>query len=147
MSEIQPTDDRPILTRIFFSPNEYRLRAGWRLLLQTLLLFAFGIIIGTIGILLRSFLNESLTVIWDEFIEFLIFTSSIYVARRWLDKQSFESLGLKLSGQTFIDILTGIGISFVQLGFIYALMASLGWLTFQGFAWQFDPIHVVIAGG
>ena len=146
MSESQPTPDRPVLDRIFFSPDEPRLRAGWRLLIQTLLLLIFGLIIGTVGIFVSRFLNESLTIIWNQIIEFLIFTSSIYVARRWLDKRSFESLGLKLDGQTLIDILTGIGISFVQMGFIYALMVGLGWLTFQGFAWQVDPSNVVIAG-
>src|ERR1041384_5332843 len=116
MSEMQSQQDHSLATRIFFSPDEPRLRAGWRLLLQTLLLLIFGVIIGTIGILIGRFLNESLTIIWDQIIEFLIFTSSIYVARRWLDKRSFESLGLKLDGRTLIDIITGIGISFVQMG-------------------------------
>ncbi len=146
MSEIQPKQERSLPARIFFSAEEHRLRAGWRLLIQTLLLLVFATIIGSVGIFIGSFLNESLTIIWDQIIEFLIFTSSVYVARRWLDKRSFESLGLKLDGQTFIDILAGIGISFVQMGFIYVLMVGLGWLTFQGFAWQFDPINVVIIG-
>ncbi len=51
---------------------------------------------------------------------------------------------MKLSRQTWIDILAGIGITFVQMGFIYIVMLGLGWLTFTGFAWQFDPINVVV---
>ncbi|HLO31964.1 MAG TPA: type II CAAX endopeptidase family protein [Anaerolineales bacterium] len=144
MSEIQPNPDRSLLDRIFFSPAERRLRAGWRLLIQTILLFVFGTIIGIAGGLLGGFLRGPLSLIWGQIIEFLIITSSVYVARRWLDKRSFESLGLKLDGQTLPDILTGIGITFLQMGFIYILMAGLGWLTFQGFAWQFDPISMVI---
>ena len=66
------------------------------------------------------------------------------MARRWLDKRSFESLGLKLDQHTLVDILAGIGITFVQMGFIYVLMLALGWLTFEGFAWEFDPINVVV---
>jgi membrane protease YdiL (CAAX protease family) len=61
-----------------------------------------------------------------------------------LDKRSFESLGLQLSKQVPIDILAGISIAFVQMGFIYIVMLALGWLTFKGFAWEFDPIQVVI---
>ena len=45
ISEIQPSSERSILARIFLSPDERRLRAGWRLLLQTILFFLFGTIL------------------------------------------------------------------------------------------------------
>jgi membrane protease YdiL (CAAX protease family) len=73
-----------------------------------------------------------------------VITGSVYIARRWLDKRSFESLGLKLNRQALFDTLAGIGITFVQMGFIYFVVFSLGWLTFEGFAWQFDPINTVV---
>ena len=148
MAEIQPTKQRSFLRRIFLSPEEPRLRAGWRLLIQTFLLilfiFVFGALIGLIGILLGQFLNESF--VWNQIAELLAVTGSVYVARRWLDKRSFASLGLQLDKRTLLDILAGIGITFVQMGFIYVVMLSLGWLTFEGFAWQFDPISAVITG-
>lgn len=143
MSEIQPTHDRSILARIFLSPNEPRLRAGWRLLIQTILLVLFGAVISIASSFLGP-LNGSL--LWSQILNFIIITSSVYVARRWLDKRSFESLGLKLDKHTLLDVLAGIGITFVQMGFIYLLMLGLGWLTFEGFAWEFDPINVVISG-
>lgn len=143
MSEIQPTQDRSILARIFLSPEEPRLRAGWRLLIQTILLVLFGIVVSVAGGLLGP-LSGSL--LWSQILNFIIITGSVYVARRWLDKRSFESLGLKLDKHTLLDILAGIGITFVQMGFIYILMLGLGWLTFEGFAWEFDPINVVISG-
>lgn len=141
MSEIQVRPERSLLAKIFLSPDESRLRAGWRLLIHTLLMFVFGLIFGGIAALL-GLLN--LGSIGGQILNFLVITSSVYVARRWLDKQSFESLGLKLDGRTLPDILAGIGITFVQMGFIYVLMLGLGWLTFEGFAWEFDPVNVVI---
>jgi uncharacterized protein len=143
MSELQPRQERSMLARIFISPDQPRLRAGWRLLLHTVLLFLFGIIVSIVAGLV-GFVDESFTSIWNQILNFIVVTGSVYVARRWLDKKSFESLGLKLSPQTLIDILAGIGITFVQMGFIYILMLGLGWLTFEGFAWEFDPINVVI---
>lgn len=143
MYEIQPIQDRSILARIFLSPNEPRLRAGWRLLIQTILLVLFGAVISIASSFLGP-LNGSL--LWSQILNFIIITGSVYVARRWLDKRSFESLGLKLDKHTLLDVLTGIGITFVQMGFIYILMLSIGWLTFEGFAWEFDPINVVISG-
>ena len=143
MSEIQPRQERSILAQIFLSPDEPRLRAGWRLLLQTLLMLVFGTIIGAIALALGILDLDS---IWGQVLNFLIITGSVYVARRWLDKRSFESLGLKLDRHTLIDLLAGIGITFVQMGFIYVVMLSLGWLTFEGFAWEFDPVNVVVMG-
>jgi uncharacterized protein len=145
MAEIQPLQERSILARIFISPDQPRLRAGWRLILQTVLLFLFGIVIAVVAGFAGS-VDESLTSIWNQILNFLVITGSVYVARRWLDKQSFESLGLKLNTQTLSDLLAGIGITFIQMGFIYILLLGLGWLTFEGFAWQFDPINVVITG-
>ncbi|HEX5944067.1 MAG TPA: type II CAAX endopeptidase family protein [Anaerolineales bacterium] len=141
MFEIQSRQERSFIAKIFLSPDEPRLRAGWRLLIQTLLMFVFGLILGGIAALL-GLLN--LGSIGGQILNFLVITSSVYVARRWLDRRSFESLGLKLDGQTLLDIFAGIGITFVQMGFIYVLMLGLGWLTFEGFAWEFDPVSVVI---
>ena len=30
------------------------------------------------------------------------------------------------------------------MGLIYLLMAGLGWITFEGFAWEFDPVSLVL---
>src|SRR5512134_1104225 len=144
MSEIQPKRERSILAWIFVSPDEPRLRAGWRLLIQTFLIFVFGAIITIVGGFFGRFFEGSIASIWNQLINFLVITISVYVARTWLDKRSFESLGLKLDHQTLPDILAGIGITFVQMGFIYVVMLTLGWLTFEGFAWEFDPVSVVI---
>ncbi len=145
MADMRRKPARSFLGNIFLSPEEPRLRAGWRLLLQTLLLFLFGMVFGIVAILLGG-LPESLGPLVGQILNFFIITASVYVARRWLDKRSFESLGLQLDKHTLLDLLAGIGITFVQMGFIYLLMLGLGWLTFEGFAWDVDPIQTVIVG-
>ena len=141
LQDLPPTEKRNVFAWIFISADEPRLRAGWRLLIQTLLLFLFGaivfIIMGVIGLASGSLFVDQIT-------NLILITGSVYVARRWLDKKSFESLGLTLNRQTLIDILAGIGITFIQMGFIYIAMLGLGWLTFTGFAWQFDSMKVVV---
>jgi uncharacterized protein len=142
MTDLQPTQNRSVLSRIFISPDEPRLRAGWRLLLQTVLL----IVISIIATLIASFFSPNIggSLIAGQLIELIAVTGSVYIARRWLDKRSFVSLGLELNRWTFVDILVGVVITFVLMGFIYVLMSVLGWLTFKGFAWQFDPISIVV---
>ncbi|MEO5887836.1 MAG: type II CAAX endopeptidase family protein [Anaerolineales bacterium] len=147
MSENTPARERSILANIFVSPDEPRLRAGWRLLIQTIMFILFGVIISIVAVLLGfDFGNVQAATIFEQVLNIVAVTGSVYVARRWLDKKSFESLGLKLDQRALVDVLAGIGIAFVQMGFIYILMLGFKWLTFEGFAWEFDPINEVIVG-
>jgi hypothetical protein len=141
--EFIPTPKRNLFAWIFVSSDEPRLRAGWRLLIQFLLYIVLSVVLFIIASGLG--LGGSIASILDQIINLVAVTGSVYIARRWLDKKSFESLGLKLNQQSFTDILAGIGITFVQMGFIYVVMFGLGWLTFTGFAWEFDPISTVIS--
>src|SRR5215207_1592784 len=137
MSDMQPAQERSILTNIFLSPGEPRLRAGWRLLIQTVMFLLFGVIIFIVASLLGFDPGSGSTAsIFEQVLNLLAVTGSVYLARRWLDKRSFESLGLKWDHRALVDVLAGIGIAFVQMGFIYILMLALKWLTFEGFAWE-----------
>ena len=51
-----------------------------------------------------------------------------------------------MSRQAVFDVLAGIGIVFLQWGFIYGIMSSMGWVTFEGFAWEYDTPGTVLAG-
>jgi hypothetical protein len=85
-----------MIKSIFISAEEPRLRAGWRLLLQTLIMLLFtgalGILVGLLyhiqPIPLDSFLFEMV-------MSMVIYTGSVFVARCWLDRRSIVSLGLK----------------------------------------------------
>ncbi|MCC6500529.1 MAG: CPBP family intramembrane metalloprotease [Anaerolineales bacterium] len=141
------------LNRIFFSDDEPRLRAGWRLAFQSSgMFFAFACLGVPVFVIYFFFdptsaftkrITPSLFLL-STVVETIAFTASIFLARRFLDKRSIESLGLKVNRQAFFDALAGIGITFLQMGFIYLVMYSLGWITFNGFAWEVDPLGKVI---
>jgi membrane protease YdiL (CAAX protease family) len=143
MSENQPIPKRSFIARIFISQDEPRLRAGWRLLLQTLLMIIVSIPISIVTTLIKFNGNELLP---GQIIELVIFASSIYIARRFLDKRSFVSLGLQVNKQAFVDISIGIAITFVMMGLIYVAEVAAGWLTFENFAWQTESTTNVIFG-
>ncbi len=145
MSEIQPAQERSTLARIFLSPDEPRLRAGWRLLIQTVLYLVLQVLFFLILIIFSGPIGPSAHSIPLQILNFLATTISVFAARLWLDKRSMESLGLKLDSHTWLDLLAGIAISLVQMGFIYVAMLALGWLTFEGYAWEIDPIGIVIS--
>jgi uncharacterized protein len=141
---------RPLFARVFLSPEELRLRAGWRLLVQSLLtlgfLLAFSLpiaiallLFGTAGLrqLQTSLLLNSL-------ISFLGIVSSVWLARRVLDRRSFASLGLTVSSAAARDLVIGIGITAVMMGAILVLELMAGWTRIEGWAWQALPVHRVV---
>ena len=149
MTEIQSSNNRNLLKRIFISPDEMRLRAGWRLLIQTILMIVLFIITGIflaffIQIFFGGKINSQINLFLSQVIEFIVFLTSIYITRRFVDKRSFISLGLVPGRQAIIDLLAGIGITFLMMGMIYLIMLSAGWLKFEEFAWEVESVSSVL---
>ncbi len=145
-SETTPIAKRPIWAIIFLSPSEPRLRAGWRLLIQSILLLLLTVCIGLPLIipLLGFDLDFTAGMLLNQVIEVVAITISVFLARRFLDKRSFVSLGLKLNKRVLFDLLAGILITGLMMGLIYLVMWSLGWISFEGFAWQTQPANRVV---
>jgi len=135
-----------LLASIFLSPEERRLRAGWRLLLQTILSV---IIVAILSLLLTLIPPGSTTVattvtVVSDLVLTLGITLSIFLARRFLDQRSIASLGLTFNRYTLPDLLFGIGAMGVVMGLIYLAETLLGWVRFEGFAWQTQPLSEVL---
>ncbi len=128
------------IKRIFISPAELRLRAGWRLLLQTLLMGVIAFALGFAYLALpETWQRGGAGLMLNQFAELVVITLSVYLARRFLDRRSFISLGVKFDRQAWRDLGWGILITGVMMGLIYLLEWAFGWVTFHGFAWQFEP--------
>lgn len=137
-TNIQPK--RPFLAVIFLSPDEPRLRAGWRLLVQTLAMFAFAIPLSLLVFISMLAIGNQWQLLIGQIAELIILTASIFLARRFIDRRSISSLGLRVDIFAAKDILAGIGITFVIMALIFVAMSAVGWLTFEGFAWQTEPV-------
>jgi membrane protease YdiL (CAAX protease family) len=130
---------RPILARIFLSPEERRLRAGWRLIIQSILQFILSFLISLPLQVLVAMIPPLGWVLNEPLFNLLAITASIYLARRWLDRRSFSSLGLKWNTQAGQDVLFGIVLTALMMGLIFLAEWAFGWLEFDGFAWQVMP--------
>jgi membrane protease YdiL (CAAX protease family) len=140
MDESTPPN-RTWLQRFFISTTENRLRAGWRLLGQGLLMLVSVAVFGGLG----SYLLGSLENI--SFASFLLLTSliislaitlSIFIARRFLDRRTFTSLGLQGNKQALFDLLFGFALTGLMLGLIFLVEWAFGWLEVESFAWQVE---------
>jgi len=150
MAELKPAQERSFLKKFFLSPDEPRLRAGWRLLIQTILLilfaFCIGIPVGLLALISGLKLTDPLFLTLSEFIEIFAVTLSVFLARKFLDKRTFSSLGLKFDRWTALDIFVGIAIPLFSMGLIYLIEWGMGWLTVDGFAWETDDLLTVVGG-
>ena len=128
------------LQSIFYSPSEKRFRAGWRVLLQLILLGLFVCII-SFPVFWFS-VGQSSTWIMGFFTLAGCFaiTVSVFYARRFIDKRSFVSLGISLKGLWIKDIAAGVGISFLMVGLMFAIGNVLNWIKIDGMAWTNDGI-------
>jgi membrane protease YdiL (CAAX protease family) len=124
------------LAKLFISPDEPRLRAGWRLLGHFFLLFVSLIIVSIPFALLGNFV-PGLDILVNEYSALVVsVTISIYWARRILDKRSFRSLGLIWNSQAGKDVAIGIAVAATMMGLIFVTEWGVGWLEFEGFAWE-----------
>jgi membrane protease YdiL (CAAX protease family) len=130
-----------LFKKVLLSPDEPRLRAGWRLLAQLLLL------------LFVSLPAAILLVFWPAGIGFELIIGngmpivvSVFIARRIFDRRSFRSLGLHLNRQAGRDVLLGVGIAVLQTSLVFFLELAFGWLKVEGFAWQQQSSLTVLQG-
>jgi hypothetical protein len=132
MTEAQ-TESRSIIARIFLSPEEKRLRSGWRLLGFFLISGISFTIFGALAsfILLRVLGSNAGENSLFFILQAVAITAAIYLSRRLLDRRSFASLGVRWDGQAVRDTLVGIGIAAVMMGLIFVVEAGMGWLQFD----------------
>lgn len=136
---------RSLLARIFISPAEPRLRAGWRLIGQmAIMTFMLVLFSCPAAIFSAQKLPSEALFLLSNLLGFFAITVSVFLARRFFDRRSLASLGLIITPRSALDVLMGILIAGAMMGLIYVLEWSLGWLKFEAFAWQVQPISQVL---
>jgi membrane protease YdiL (CAAX protease family) len=61
-------------------------------------------------------------------------TGATWVARRFLDRRSFRSLGLEVDRTLWADLAIGFAIPMVMMGAIFAAEFGFGWIHIESFA-------------
>ncbi|MCB9134570.1 MAG: CPBP family intramembrane metalloprotease [Anaerolineales bacterium] len=140
------TPPRSFLANLFLCVDEPRLRAGWRLLAHLLIFTALMLVLGGgLGVIFLLTGNDALltNLLVNQAIFWLAITLSTYLARRFVDRRSFASLGIVWNAQAGRDLFVGFLIPAVLMGAIFLAEWGLGWLEFRGFAWEFGPVSTV----
>lgn len=121
--------------------NEGRLRAGWRILAFLVLFMGVNILAQTIlkaayGGIPRTteYLRTSIVIA----LAALAATIAVPLARKYLDKKTFRSLGLSLSARTGKDLVFGFLLSGLMAGIVFLVMMGTGLIEVTGVNWGGD---------
>ena len=121
-------------TSRFRNPQDGRLRAGWRILGFIAIFYAIALptVFGLRELIQLSKSSPIIVVIIA-----LTATPAVYLARRWFDKKSFVSLGLRFDKLAVADLVFGLFLSGVMAGAVFLAMWSLGYI---------DNVHIALSG-
>lgn len=114
---------------IFINPADDRLRAGWRLLFQFVLMFIL-IIIG--HFLLSGIENRT----WTIFSQGIMVTLSIWISAKAFDRRELSEYGLKTGRRWWQDLAFGTIAGFLALTVIFITFYASGWLRVTGTGWE-----------
>jgi hypothetical protein len=81
-----------------------------------------------------------------QLVELFAVTLSVYLARKYFDRRTFASLGLKWDSRALRDVGVGILITAILMTLVYLIENIAGWLTVDSFAWETQPLSQVIFG-
>lgn len=117
---------------LFFNREEQRLRAGWRVLIQFMLMF---FLVGFLSLAFNRFLDSSLSII-PTIAQCIGVTTSIWLAARLLDKRPLSEYGLWFNSLWWKEFWVGTLIAAVAISAIFVTEWSLDWLTITGYGWD-----------
>lgn len=127
----------------FRSPEDGRLRAGWRIaaFLAIFYTVALPLLFG-----LRALLGFSKSSPMVIVIIAASATLAVYIARRWIDRKSLKSLGLKRGMRGLADVAFGFLLSGLMAGVVFGAMLAMGFISnvqVSAISW---PMAGVLAG-
>lgn len=118
------------LLRVFWNPNERRLRALWRLLACAGLLAAVIVLVGLSAALWeRSHLGQyhvAVTVL--NAAASLLVLGGLWMATHWLDRRPFADLGFHLNRAWRMDFAFGAGLGALLMAGVFLVEAVAGWI-------------------
>ena len=122
-----------MIKNLFIDPIEHRLRAGWRIFLFVIItLIIVKLLEFTIDSLFGGLPEDkTLRFFYSILVAVIAGTSAVIISRRYLDKKTLLSFGLKWDGLAIKDWLFGFLLSFLMAGSIFLLLLWFGLLEFE----------------
>ncbi len=118
---------------IFFNHSEFRIRAGWRIAFQMIIMEGIAFVLYLItGSYTRGIAETVL-------IMAIAAILSVWLSARYFDRRSLRDLGIRLNRTWWFEFSLGLLISAVAMLFIFITEWSFGWLEVGRYVWD-NPV-------
>lgn len=128
------------MKKIFINPGTHILRAGWRILLFIAIFVCINLILTFSVRLIQGHLKGGGT-LWFTLLG-ISATIAAYISRKYVDKASLISLGLKFDRFALLDVISGVVNSAIVMACIYFTLLFAGLIEFTGFSWWNNNVDV-----
>ncbi len=130
------------LKNIFFNPNENRLRAGWRISIFIIFYILVSRFLSKITLNIYGHPEKATWNWWVTrgFVVILACSIVVWLVRKYIDKKTFISLGLRLDNLAIRDFFVGLVISGLMIGTIFVVFLISGYLQVGDISWNGNGI-------
>ncbi|MFN0071446.1 MAG: lysostaphin resistance A-like protein [Chloroflexota bacterium] len=130
--------------RRWLTDDEGRLRITWRLLVFGALVIVLqtAVVLPAVAIFGPQLLQDgglgitSPGLVVTQGLGIIAMTLAVFIARRWLDRRSFASLGLQLRSHWLQHLLWGMVLGIGLQAFIFLTELAAGWLVIEDVGWR-----------
>ena len=122
---------------IFWNPEQHRLRALWRLILQALVWFLVLVLLQQLtaavlsaltgGLAGASIATQQIRGLLLQAIPMLAVVVAVWLGGRFLDRRSFSGFGLHLDRDWWIDFAFGLVLGLLLMTLIFLVELAAGW--------------------
>ncbi|HET7010523.1 MAG TPA: CPBP family intramembrane glutamic endopeptidase [Anaerolineales bacterium] len=132
--------------------GDRRLPTGWRLVIHGLITLGLLLVLSVVASVAFVVLGAFVPIGWgvmiavSSVVSAVVFVGGSYLARRFLDRRSFVSLGFAIDRHTLPDLLVGFLIPLPMMSAVFLIESSMGWILWEGWAWQEATAASVILG-
>ncbi len=119
----------------FWNSSEHRIRALWRILLQSVLILVLGLALNfLIPGVVRTPLESTLAAL-------VVVTLATWIAARFLDGRRFRDFGLHLTRDWWLDFIFGLALGVALMSIIFLVEYALGWVVVTGTFVSWSPMQ------
>lgn len=118
---------------IFVNPDDRRLRAGWRIILQLIL---FMLLVTCLMIANSILFSGGSLKLYDALLMGFAGILSVWVAARAWDKRPLRDYGLSKDKRWFKELAFGLALGMGAMVIIFAIEWAAGWIEITGFGWD-----------
>ena len=133
-------------THLFYNRTENRLRAGWRILLYLIIQIGLSILLSNLVKLMFGGFPRDRTwyIVIRAIIVIIVVPIAVWISRKFFDKKSVVSLGLRFNRFTIWDLLIGFFLSGLMVGIIFITLMAAGMLEIQSISWSGTSLPPVL---